>query len=381
MTRTDHHRQRLTTIRLGAAAVACALLAACGGTAATDGAQQGAEQQAPYYEGKKIKLLVPFAPGGGADTTARLLAPLLQKAIPGNPSIFIENRGGGGSITGTNHFMEREPHDGTTILVSSGSTHSAYVLQDPNVKFDFVDMKPIVGFPFGGALYVWASTGIKKPEDIAGKTAEPLRFAGENPSGGDLRRLLALDLLGVKYQAIFGYEGAGDSRIAFERGESNISTDSALPYLREIKPKVDSGEIVPIMSTGLVVNGKLERVPSLPDLMTPAELYEKITGKPAAGPEWEANNLLVASGDSLSKALWLHGDAPAAAVDAFNQGIEKMLTDPAMRKTLDEELQGNEPLRGAALQSAIDAMVKPSPEARKWLQDYLTRRWDYKFPS
>lgn len=330
-----------------------------------------------YYAGKTITLLVPFAPGGGADTTARLFAPLLEEYIPGNPTVIVENRGGGGSITGTNYFANEAPHDGTTILVSSGSTHSAFAIGDPNIQFDFADMTPVLGLPFGGALYVSADTGIVNPEDIVKPTKKPLVFAGENPSGGDLRRLLALDLLGVDYEAVFGYEGAGDSSLAFDRGEATISTDSILPYLQQVVPEIEAGKVVPIMSTGFVTNGETVRVPALPDLLTPGELYTEITGQEAVGPDWDALQMLTACGDSLSKAIWLHNDAPPEAIDAVNGAIQAMFNDPETKEKLKDELAGNDPLFGDDLQNAISAVTDPDPAAKKWLQDYLVERWDY----
>jgi tripartite-type tricarboxylate transporter receptor subunit TctC len=364
-------RGRLVTA-LAVATSATLALAGCNTTIEGIG-DEGKE----YYAGKTITLLVPFAPGGGADTTARLFAPLLEEFIPGNPTVIVENRGGGGSITGTNYFANEAPHDGTEILVSSGSTHSAFAIGDPNIQFDFADFTPMLGLPFGGALYVSADTGIKAPEDIVGSTSKPLVFAGENPSGGDLRRLLALDLLGVQYEAVFGYDGAGDSSLAFERGEATISTDSILPYQQQVVPEIEAGKVVPIMSTGMVDNGELVRVPALPDLMTPAELYTEITGKDAAGPDWEALKMLTACGDSLSKAIWLHSDAPKEAIEAVSGAIKAMFDDPDTLAALDDELAGNEPLFGDDLQSAISAVTSPDPDAKKWLQDYLVERWDY----
>lgn len=377
-------KKKVARIAVGAvAATAAFALTACNTTIESGSPGGGSgDSGGDYYAGKTVTLLVPFAPGGGADTTARLLAPLLEDHIPGNPTVIVENRGGGGSITGTNYFANQAPHDGTVILVSSGSTHSAFALGDPTIDFDFADMTPVLGLPFGGALYVSSNTGIKQPADIVKPPAVPLVFAGENPSGGDLRRLLALDLLGVKYQAVFGYEGAGDSSLAFDRGEATISTDSILPYQQQVVPQIEAGKVVPIMSTGVIEDGQLKRVPGLPDLMTPAELFTQITNNPAQGPDWNALAMLTACGDSLSKAVWFHNDAPPEAVDAVRGAIDEMFTDPESRKQLEDELAGNEPLLGEELDNAITAMTDPDPAAKKWLQGYLVDRWDYPpFPS
>ncbi|HEV7268968.1 MAG TPA: tripartite tricarboxylate transporter substrate-binding protein [Falsiroseomonas sp.] len=62
---------------------------------------------------RPIRLIVPFAPGGGSDTLARLLAPELGKQL--NSSIVVENRAGAGSQIGAEMVM-RSPPDGTTLL-------------------------------------------------------------------------------------------------------------------------------------------------------------------------------------------------------------------------------------------------------------------------
>src|SRR5690606_23929532 len=114
-----------TKLKGARAALSAALVAALGigisgcSTTTDDGGDR------PFYEGKTITLLVPFAPGGSADTTPRLFAPLLSEFIEGNPTVIVENRGGVGSNTGTKYFANEAPRDGTVVLVSSGSTHAA----------------------------------------------------------------------------------------------------------------------------------------------------------------------------------------------------------------------------------------------------------------
>jgi tripartite-type tricarboxylate transporter receptor subunit TctC len=62
---------------------------------------------------RPVRLVVPFAPGGGSDTLARLLAPELGRQL--NTSIVVENRAGAGSQIGAEMVM-RSPPDGTTLL-------------------------------------------------------------------------------------------------------------------------------------------------------------------------------------------------------------------------------------------------------------------------
>src|SRR5262245_12840650 len=69
--------------------------------------------RADGYPAKPLKLIVPFAPGGGADAVARIVANRVSETI-GQP-IVIENRGGAGSIIGTEAVRRAAP-DGYTLL-------------------------------------------------------------------------------------------------------------------------------------------------------------------------------------------------------------------------------------------------------------------------
>src|SRR5687768_18528278 len=74
--------------------------AACGGSTppAATGAPTGAASAAPtqdqvaaFYQGKTVKIIVGYTPGGGYDTYARTLSAHIGKHIPGSPTVIVEN--------------------------------------------------------------------------------------------------------------------------------------------------------------------------------------------------------------------------------------------------------------------------------------------------
>jgi len=65
------------------------------------------------WPSKPVRLIVPFAPGGGADVTARLLTPLLTQIL--KQQIIVDNRGGGGGVIGA-AAVATVPADGYTVL-------------------------------------------------------------------------------------------------------------------------------------------------------------------------------------------------------------------------------------------------------------------------
>lgn len=104
------------------------------------------------WPSKPIKVIIPFAAGGGTDIAARHLQPLLQDVL-GQP-IVIENKGGGGGIVGTEQLVRATP-DGHTIgmVVSSHASNPALY---KTMSYDAIkDVKPIT--ILFRATNVWAA--------------------------------------------------------------------------------------------------------------------------------------------------------------------------------------------------------------------------------
>ena len=68
-----------------------------------------------FFDGKTIRIVVGFAPGGGFDTYARVISRHLSRHIPGNPTIVVENMTGAGSLIAANHLYRVARPDGLTI--------------------------------------------------------------------------------------------------------------------------------------------------------------------------------------------------------------------------------------------------------------------------
>jgi tripartite-type tricarboxylate transporter receptor subunit TctC len=69
-----------------------------------------------FYDGKTIRIVVGYAPGGGYDFYARLLARYMGKYIPGNPAFVVENMPGAGSLAAANYLYKLVKPDGLTGL-------------------------------------------------------------------------------------------------------------------------------------------------------------------------------------------------------------------------------------------------------------------------
>jgi tripartite-type tricarboxylate transporter receptor subunit TctC len=73
------------------------------------------QAQTPFYEGKTVRIIVGFSPGGTYDLWARLMAHHLTKYVPGGPSFVVQNMTGGGSMIAANYVYNVAKPDGLTF--------------------------------------------------------------------------------------------------------------------------------------------------------------------------------------------------------------------------------------------------------------------------
>lgn len=340
----------------------------CGGAGSGDGGDE------PFYADKVLEVLVPFGPGGGSDTWARTMAPYLQARLGDGAAVQVVNVAGASSVAGANEFALRRRADGLTALVSSGSTHLPALLHEPMVRYDFLEFTPIIASPLGGVVFVSPELGVDGVEGLL-QTDEQLVYGGISATGNDLIPLLAFELLDLEVQAILGYSGKGAARIAFEQGETNIDYQTMPAYLTSVLPLVESGDAVPLFSFGILDgSGSLVRDPAVPDLPTVAEVYEGVHGTTPSGPAWDAYRSVLVASVTMAKGLWLHGDAPPAAVEALRSATDAMLEDDSFLETARAEV-GDYPfyrsdeIRPLVERSRLDA------DTLDWLRSLLQERY------
>ena len=113
---------------------------------------------------KAIHIVVPFVPGGAADSAVRLMAPSLQKRL-GQP-VLIENKGGGGATIGT-AYVATTPADGYTLLMGSASNAIGNAIQNkvPYVfERDFTPVMLVADVP--GVVVVPAKLPVKNMQEL-----------------------------------------------------------------------------------------------------------------------------------------------------------------------------------------------------------------------
>lgn len=231
------------------AAAAAALLAFFLASAAT----------ADDYPSKPVKLVVTFAPGGGADILARIVSDALAERL-GQP-VIIDNRAGANGNVGM-EFVARAPADGYTLVFTTAGT---WVVNPHLYKSSFdvtKDFKPVMQMTASpGILIVNPSFQAKTVQElIALAKAQPgkLDYGSAGIGGFGHVSAVMFSLMTGTQMTHVPYRGAGPAMAGLLAGEVQLLFNDALASMSYIGAKT----VRPIAVT------TLKRAPFLPDLPT-----------------------------------------------------------------------------------------------------------------
>lgn len=225
---------------------------------------------AQAWPAKPVRVIVPFAPGGSADTLGRLVAQKLGESL--HQTFVVENRGGAGGVIGA-ELVTKAPPDGYTLLVSGVASHCIAPAMSKDFPFDplrdFTHIALFGGPP--GVLVVHPGVAAKDlKEFIALLKSQPGKLSYGSPGNGTQGHLLGEHLkqvAGIEMTHV-PYKGAGPAvadMIAGHVAAGSTTLSTAATQIRAGKLRA------------LAVSSS-RRLPDFPDVPTYAELgYPELT--------------------------------------------------------------------------------------------------------
>ena len=329
----------------------------------------------PFYKGKRLTILINFAPGGPTDIEGRLFAKHLSKHIEGQPNVVIQNMDGAGGIVGAKYLGEVSPRDGSIAGYFTG-TAFMYALDPERFRVDFKTYQ-FVATQAGTTVHFVrtdVAPGMKEPTDIA--KAKDLIVGGlsvDTPK--DLRLRLGMDMLGIPFKYVTGYRSSPAARLAFQRGEINFFSESPPSYRGVVDPTlVKTGQAIPVFyDAGF--DGKEFFVPDavkgLP-ILTFHELHQKIKGTMPSGQFWEIYKAIIAADGIIQRLIVMPPGAPQPAVDAVRAAIARVNVDPAYAEEAEKAF-GFVPqwAGGSDTPRVAETALTVRPEVRTFLADYM----------
>jgi len=265
---------------------------------------------AQRYPEKPVRLLLPFAPGGGTDVLARFISAKLGENL--GVSVVIENRGGAGGTLGT-EIAARAAPDGYTILFTSAShtfNPSLYSKLGYDSIRDFAPITLVAMVPH--LLIVHPSLPVKNVKELLGLARQRPGeiFYGSGGTGSSVHLAAALFMTMARVDMVHvPYKGGGPAMIGVMSGEASV----IFPTMQSVLPHVKSGRLRALaISTAA-------RSPAVPDIPTVAE--SGLPGYDATG--WYG--MLAPAGTPQTAIARLHGETV------------KILTAPDFKERLAAE--------------------------------------------
>ena len=264
---------------------------------------------ADVYPSKSIKVIVPFPPGGGADTLIRLMAPMIGEVW--KQTLIIENRSGASGLIGAD-LVAQSPSDGYTLLM--GSTAA---VTEKNIS-QFAPVALVSASPYvvtvSPALNV---NSIKALITYAKANPGKVRFGSSGPgSASHLSGELFASMVGVNLLHV-PYKGTGQALTDLLAGHIDLMFAPA----QTVMPQIDSGKLIALAQTGP------KRSEALPNMPTVSEAG--LTGYNSVG--WFG--------------LFAPANTPKPIVQKINQTVMFVLGQEKIRKAMLD--RGSDPASGS----------------------------------
>src|SRR3954469_15191095 len=257
------------------------------------------------YPPKPIHIIVPFAPGGNVDITARLIAPGLTEAL-GQP-VIVENKPGAGGAIGAVYVVKSAP-DGYTLLMGSNSTFSVVPALYPKNPYNpLKDFAPVISIAAAPFVLVVNPAGPAKASDLVARAkASPGKMTMASAGTGSSNHLvgeLFQEITGAQFTHV-PYKGSGPALQDLMGGQVDLHFDQ----ITSASGHIQGGKLRALMVTSP------QRVSMLPEVPTAAE---------AGYPAFDATNIT---------GLIAPANTPRDIVDKLNAAARKVIGDPAVRE-------------------------------------------------
>jgi tripartite-type tricarboxylate transporter receptor subunit TctC len=312
-------------------------------------------QSDPFYKGKQIRIIVGLSTGGGYDRAARMLARHINKYIPGNPEVIVQNMPGASSVTAANYVWGVAKPDGLTILAPHNNLYLGQLSGQKEVQFDLPKFLWIGSLENDDMMiFGRADAAFKSIGDIV-RAKEPPKCGSTGVGSSDyvMSKILE-ETIGAKVIHVTGYPGSSEIAIALERGEVacmglTIATYFGRePFLTWLQTKF----VRFLAQSGRKRQPRVEEAPTIYELMdeykTPAT-KRRTAEAMLQGGEW-------------ARPYMVGPATPADRVAILRAAFDKAVKDPELLAEAKKLRMDVTPMRGEQLQSMAKEVMNQPPE-------------------
>jgi len=257
----------------------------------------------PAYPARPIEVIIPFPPGGPADTAARIIQPKLSAAL-GAPLVLVNKSGGGGALAAD--YVSKSKPDGYTVFAATNAPVTIVAATQPDISYRPTDFAAIGTSMTDVSVFVGKAGSPWKTLD------EFVEYVRKNPgklsygsAGLGTVSFFAFELFKHAYGLDIThvpFQGGGPVKNAIMGGHVTIASSG----LNSFAPLMKSGDLIALATSAP------KRVPAFPDVPTLAE-----KGFPDASL-------------NIWMALFVPAKTPQGVVDTLAHALEQTMKEPSV---------------------------------------------------
>ncbi|MEI8154955.1 MAG: tripartite tricarboxylate transporter substrate binding protein [Hyphomicrobiales bacterium] len=265
-----------------------------------------AQDAAAGYPNKPIRVIVPFAAGGGNDIFARLVGNKLSEIL-GQPVINENKPGAGGRIAA--EYVMNQPQDGYTLFIGASGVMSIAAAAYPNLSYHptktFIPLAMIANFPLIMVVPPdHPAKNVKELVEWAKANPDKSNYASTSPAFTTASELLKLKS-GMPGQMI-PYKSSNEMILSVMQGQTLFAISDGPPAI----PQIKAGKVKALAVTDSVRSDEVPEVPSM---------------KEAGYPEVDIK---------LFSGYFAAVGTPPAIVAKLEAGLQKAIKDPDVSSKL-----------------------------------------------
>ena len=308
-------------------------------------AASAAGEEAEFYRGKTITIIIPIGPGGAYDAYARLVARHLGRKLPGEPAIVPRIMPGGGGVIASNYLYNVAPRDGTTLAIITSSFANEQLFGNPQIRYDARKFLPVGRLlDTTSVLFFWHASPFKTFADLLGR---PATIAISSVNEAPAYRLAMNRFLGTRLKPIAGYPAARDYVLAAERGETDGGTSTFIGLSQLFANYLTDGRL------RIPVQFATARDPAMPEVPTVVELARD-------GEGVQVFRYLVAN-DEIGRSLFATPNVPPARLAQLRAAFAAMLGDAEFIAEAERLRLPLAPRSGEEMARLVEGMFAISP--------------------
>lgn len=326
------------------------MLSGCGKTAtptAVDKAAPAVDELA-FYNGKTVNLVVATGAGGGYDNYGRLLAPYMQKYLPGS-TVIVKNVEGAGHIIGASEIYNAKP-DGLTFGTFNKGLIMSQIAGLEGIKFDLAKFNWLgCASTESRVLILRTNSTYNSIEDMQKATTEIKLASAGVGSASSNDALMLSNVFGFKVKLISGYAGQ-EADLAMMRGE----VEGQVGAYDSMKSLIDQKQAKPIIIIGKTPIPELKGTPFLSE-KAPAD--KKAIVELMDSQAWLARPFAATPG------------IPAGRVQVLRDALKKALSDPELLAKAKTAKLPITYVSGEDVQKTIVTALQQTPDVTKIIVD------------